>query len=112
MNSVTAKMANQKKPWTSDVMKQSAANAQKNKMHASNSCKIVGGVIMEGGSSSSEENKRPSTVQEQKTEEDAEDSSVSVLNQKWNHLMSQQNLQENNKNENQDSHWSNDAYLF
>lgn len=43
---------------------------------------------MEGGSSSSEENKRPSTVQEQKTEEDAEDTSISVLNQKWSHMMS------------------------
>jgi hypothetical protein len=43
----------------------------------SNSCKnIIGGAIIEGGSSSSDENKRPSTVQEQRTEEDAEDGAV------------------------------------
>ena len=57
------------------------------KLHSSNSCKsILGGTIVEGGSSSSDENKRPSTVQEQKTEEDAEDNyaTVNLLNQKWN----------------------------
>ena len=76
-------------------------------------------MIIEGGSSSSEENKRPSTVQEQKTEEDAEDTSVSVLNQKWNYLMSQQNIQEKDSSSatltdhnNQDAHWSNDVQLF
>jgi hypothetical protein len=46
-------------------------------LHSSNSCKnIIGNPIMEGGSSSSDENKRPSTVQEQKTEEDAEDNTA------------------------------------
>jgi hypothetical protein len=58
-------------------MKQSNAptGATKGLMQTSNSCKTLSGVIMEGGSTSSEENKRPSIVQEQKTEEDAEDTS-------------------------------------
>jgi hypothetical protein len=57
------------------------------KLQSSNSCKsIIGVPIAEGGSSSSDENKRPSTVQEQRTEEDAEDNfaTVNILNQKWN----------------------------
>lgn len=46
-------------------------------MQSSNSCKnIIGNPIVERGSSSSDENKRPSTVQEQKTEEDAEDNTA------------------------------------
>jgi hypothetical protein len=59
---------------------------------------------MEGGSSSSDENKRPSTVHEQKTEEDAEDTSISILNSKWSHLMN--NVQD------KDDQWSNDMKLF
>jgi len=58
-----------------------------NSLQTSNSCKnITGATIVEGGSSSSGENKRPSTVHEQKTEEDAEDnySTANLLNQKWN----------------------------
>lgn len=50
-------------------------------MQSSSSCKnIAGNPIIEGGSSSSDENKRPSIVQEQKTEEDAEDNPVSQQN--------------------------------
>ena len=56
------------------------AGASKGLLVSSNSCKTIGGTIVEGGSSSSEENKRPSIVQEQKTEEDAEDNSTSGEN--------------------------------
>jgi hypothetical protein len=59
------------KTWSVDFQ----GGASKGLLSTSNSCKTIRGVIIEGGSSSSEENKRPSIVHEQKTEEDAEDTS-------------------------------------
>jgi hypothetical protein len=52
------------KTWSVDFMQvnNQVAGASKGLLASNNSCKAIGGAIIEGGSSSSEENKRPSTV--------------------------------------------------